>query len=252
MAKISVLILAKNEEKNIGDCITSCSFAEDILVIDDGSTDKTQEIAETLGARVIHRSMNGDWGGQQTFAIQQAKFPWIFFIDADERCTPELAKEIEAAVEKNEQVAYWIKRINKFHYDKAEHGVLRPDYVCRVMPAQDSYVEGYVHPAIITPYPNKKMQGHMYHYTYDNWQQYFNKFNNYTTLAAEKYKKAGKGVSFFRDIVCRPLWAFIKVYFLNGGFKDGRLGWILSVDHYFYTMTKYVKLYYLYKSNGKL
>ena len=70
---------------------------------------------------------------------------------------------------------------------------MRPDYVCRVMPAKDSYVEGYVHPAIITPYPNKKMQGHMYHYTYDNWQQYFNKFNNYTTLAAEKYKKAGKG-----------------------------------------------------------
>ena len=104
MAKISVLILAKNEEKNIGDCITSCNFAEDILVIDDGSTDKTQEIAESLGARVIHRSMNGDWGGQQTFAIQQAKFPWIFFIDADERCTPELAKEIEAAVDKNEQV----------------------------------------------------------------------------------------------------------------------------------------------------
>ena len=69
---------------------------------------------------------------------------------------------------------------------------------------------------------------------------------------AYQFKKAGKKVSFFKDIVCRPLWAFIKVYFLNGGFKDGRLGWILSVDHYFYTMTKYVKLYYLYKSNGKL
>lgn len=176
-------------KKNIGDCITSCNFADDILVIDDGSTDKTQEIAESLGARVIHRSMNGDWGGQQTFAIQQAKHDWIFFIDADERCTPELAKEIEAAVNKNEKVAYWIKRKNKFHFDKAEHGVLRPDYVCRVMPKKDSYVEGYVHPAIITPYPNKKMRGFMYHYTYDNWQQYFNKFNNYTTLAAEKYKK---------------------------------------------------------------
>jgi hypothetical protein len=96
------------------------------------------------------------------------------------------------------------------------------------------------------------MKKFMYHYTYDNWQQYFNKFNNYTTLAAAKYKEQGKKCYFFRDIILRPFWAFIKVYFLQGGFLDGKLGWILSVNHYFYTMSKYVKLYYLYKSNGKL
>lgn len=252
MVDVSVLILARNEKQNIVDCINSCSFAKEIIVIDDNSTDETPELARELGARVINRAMNGDWGGQQTFAIQQASFPWIFFIDADERCTPELAKQIEAAVEKNEQVAYWVQRKNKFHFNEATHGVLRPDFVCRLMPTKDSYVEGYVHPAIITPYPNKKLSGFMYHYTYDNWPQYFNKFNNYTTLAAEKYKKAGKGCSFFGDIVLRPLWAFIKVYFLQGGILDGKMGWILSVNHYFYTMTKYVKLYHLYKSNGKL
>lgn len=252
MVDVSVLILARNEKNNIVDCITSCSFAKEVIVIDDNSTDETPQLATELGARVINRSMNGDWGGQQTFAIQQAKCPWIFFIDADERCTPELVKEIEKAVEKNEQVAYWVQRRNRFHHDSATHGVLRPDYVCRLMPTKDSYVEGYVHPAIITPYPNKKLGGFMYHYTYDNWPQYFNKFNNYTTLAAEKYKKAGKSCSFLGDIVLRPMWAFIKMYFLQGGFLDGRLGWILSVNHYFYTMTKYVKLYYLYKSNGKL
>ena len=88
MSKVSVLILARNEENNIKDCIESCNFADEVIVIDDNSTDKTKEIAEQLGARVINRSMNGDWGGQQTFAIQQAKYEWIFFIDADERCTP--------------------------------------------------------------------------------------------------------------------------------------------------------------------
>lgn len=252
MVDVSVLILARNEKNNIVDCITSCSFAKEVIVIDDNSTDETPQLAESLGARVINRAMNGDWGGQQTFAIQQAKCPWIFFIDADERCTPELAKEIETAVAKNEQVAYWVQRRNKFHFNEATHGVLRPDYVCRLMPARDSYVEGYVHPTIITPYPNKKLGGFMYHYTYDNWPQYFNKFNNYTTLAAEKYKKEGKSCSFLGDIVFRPFWAFIKMYVLQGGFQDGKMGWILSVNHYFYTMTKYVKLYYLYKSNGKL
>ena len=92
----------------------------------------------------------------------------------------------------------------------------------------------------------------MYHYTYDNWDQYFNKLNKYTTLSAEKYKKANKSVSFLKDIVFRPFWAFIKMYLLQGGILDGKMGWVLSVNHYFYTMTKYVKLYYLYKSNGKL
>lgn len=252
MVDVSVIILAKNEEEKIGNCIKSCLFANEILVIDDGSTDKTVEIAKTLGARVLHRSMNGDWGAQQTFGIRQASFDWIFFIDADELCTPELAKEIEDVVTRNEPGEYWIKRINKFIYNKATHGVLRPDYVSRLMPKKDSYVEGYVHPAIITPYGKKKLKAHMYHYTYDNWTQYLNKLNNYTTLAAEKYKKDNKKCGFFKDIMFRPAWAFIKMYILNKGFMDGKMGWILSVNHYFYTMNKYVKLYYLYKSNGKL
>ena len=85
MAQISALILAKNEERNIEACIKTLQFADDILVIDDFSTDRTKEIAERLGARVIQRGMNGDWGGQQTFAIQQAKCEWVLFVDADER-----------------------------------------------------------------------------------------------------------------------------------------------------------------------
>ena len=205
MAKISALILAKNEERNIEDCIKTVLFCDEVLVIDDFSTDRTKEIAEGLGARVLQRGMNGDWGGQQTFAIQSAT-----------------------------------------------HGVLHPDYVNRLFPAKDSYVEGYVHPKIVAPYPDKKLKSPMYHYTYDNWEQYLGKLNNYTTLAAKKYKKEKKRCNFFLDIVLRPLWAFIKAYVIELGFLDGKIGWILSVNHYFYTLNKYVKLYYLYKSDGKL
>ncbi len=252
MVEVSVLILARNEEQNIRECIESCSFAADILVIDDSSTDNTVAIAQSLGARVVNHALNGNWGGQQTFAISQAKYPWIFFLDADERCTPQLGEEIGRMVAKNEQVAYWIKRKTRLRHNKVGHGALRPDYVCRLMPAKGSYVEGYVHPTIVTPYPDKKLQAHMYHYTYDNWQQYFNKLINYTGLAAEKYRKEGRKAYFLRDVVLRPLWAFFKVYFINLGFLDGKLGYILSVDHAFYTMNKYVRLYYLYKSDGKL
>ena len=252
MAKISALILAKNEERNIADCIKTVLFCDEVLVIDDFSTDRTKELAECLGARVLQRSMAGDWGGQQTFAIRNASHEWVLFVDADERISEELAEEIKATVARGEKNAYWIKRQNKFHFNEATHGILRPDYVNRLFPAKDSYVEGYVHPEIKAPYPDKKLKNVMYHYTYDNWDQYFGKFNNYTRLAAEKYKKNGKSCSFIKDIVLRPIWAFIKVYFLNFGFLDGKMGWILSVNHYFYTMNKYVKLYYLYKSDGKL
>lgn len=252
MATLTVIILAKNEEQNIKDCIETVAFADEVLVIDDFSSDATPDIARSMGARVIQHAMNGDWGGQQTFAIKEAKSKWILFLDADERISSELGREITAAVKRDEPKAYWIQRRNRFHHNEATHGVLRPDYVLRLMPAEGSYVEGYVHPAIITPYEEAKLTGPMYHYTYDNWHQYFNKFNNYTTLAAEKYRDAGKSCSFVKDILLRPQWAFFKVYVLDKGFLDGKLGFILSVNHYFYTMIKYVKLYYLLKSNGKL
>ncbi|RKS85952.1 glycosyltransferase involved in cell wall biosynthesis [Orbus hercynius] len=252
MLEISVLIVAKNEQHNIGDCIKSCQFAKEVIVIDDYSSDDTAKIATSLGAKVIQRALAGDWGGQQTFAIEQASYDWIFLIDADERVSDELAQQISEAVNRNDKTAYWIQRQNKFRFNKATHGILRPDFVCRLMPKQGTYVEGYVHQQIVTPYPSQKLSGYLYHYTYDNWEQYFNKFNKYTTLSAEKYKKNHKKCYFFKDIMLRPLWAFMKVYFIQGGCLDGKMGWILSVNHYFYTMNKYVKLYYLYKSNGKL
>lgn len=245
--------MAKNEERNIKDCIESVkAFADEVLVIDDGSTDDTVVISESLGARVVHHSMNGDWGRQQTFAIEQAKNKWVLFLDADERISKPLAEEIVEIVTAGDENAYWIQRQNKFKYNEATHGILRPDFVNRLFPKKGSYVEGYVHPTIITPYNNKKLKNVMYHYTYDNWDQYFGKFNNYTRLAAEKYRKNNKHCSFLKDVVLRPAWAFFKIYVLNGGFLDGKLGWIFSVNHYFYTMTKYVRLYYLERTEGKL
>lgn len=252
MGKISALILAKNEEQHIKDCIESVQFADEVILIDDFSTDQTVEIARSLGAIVIQHALDGDWGQQRRFAIEQASGDWILFIDADERISEPLAKEIKEVVSHKEKYSYWILRENKFHNNHATHGILRPDYVNRLMPKDGASVEGYVHETISSIYPRKNLSQYMYHYTYNNWDQYFDKFNNYTRLAALKYQEEGKKCSFFKDVMLRPLWAFIKVYFLNLGFLDGKMGWVLSVNHYFYTMNKYVKLYYLYKDNGKL
>lgn len=252
MNGLSVIIIARNEAHNIKDCLQSCGFADEIIVVDDFSEDETVAIAQSMGAVVVQRHLDGDWGAQQTFAMNQASKPWLFLLDADERISEALAMEIQKITRTAPDRAYWVQRQNQFHFNKATHGVLRSDRVLRLMPKAGSYVEGFVHPQIVTPYPTAKLSGALLHFTYDNWEQYFNKFNKYTTLSAKKYQQQGKKCSFFKDILIRPFWAFIKVYLIQGGFLDGKMGWILSVNHYFYTMNKYVKLYTLQKSKGKL
>ena len=245
--KISVLILAKNEEVNMKECIESCSFADEVIVIDDNSDDRTKEISESLGAKVINRSMNGDWGGQQTFAIEQATCDWIFFIDADERCTTALCEEIKAVVAKGDKYGYWVRRINHFKHKIVKHGPLSPDWVCRLMPREGSYVEGFVHPKIVHQHKDKKLTKDMLHYTYETWDQYLRKMNQYSTLAAEKSKKEGKSCNFLFDVMFRPAFAFFKMYVLKLGFLDGKLGYMLCANYANYTMNKYVKLDYLKK-----
>lgn len=252
MASVSVLILAKNEEKFIGACIESVkSFADEIIVVDDFSTDKTAEICRSLNAKVVQRALAGDWGSQQTFAVNQAQFDWIFLIDADERVTPELAEEIKkilAADDRN--FAYRCARLSYFWGKPLQHGGWFPDYVTRLLPREGTYVEGLVHQKICHPFKEKKFAASKYliHYPYRDWDNYFNKLNVYSTLAAKKMHNAGKSANFL-DIILHPLWAAFRMYFLRGGFLDGMIGFSLAGFHFFYTMAKYVKLYYLDKDN---
>lgn len=242
---LSVIILAKNEAKNIGDCIASALFADEVLVIDDLSTDATVELATKLGAKVYQHAMAGNWGAQQTYAIEVATTDWIFFLDADERIPEGLQQEIKAAVANNEQVAYRVPRLNHVMGEPLYHGGWYPDYGFHLLPRANFRVEGFVHPQFIHPYPSRKLKNHLIHYTYSSWEQYFTKLNNYTRLAAQKNYDKGKRTFFVRDIVLRPWFAFIKMYLLQAGWRDGRVGFILASFHFCYTMTKYVKLYAL-------
>lgn len=250
---VSIVLLTRNEESNIRACLESCTFAQEVILVDDGSMDRTVEIAGELGARIFHRSMNGDWGAQQTYGIEQAAQPWIFLLDADERVTPQLKASIEKVLNGDDRhVSYEVQRENHFISGRASHGVVRPDWVLRLMPREGASVVGQVHPAIVTPFPSKRLKGRLVHFPYANWDSYFRKFDKYTKLAAEKYLAEGRNCHFVSDILLRPAWAFFKVYFLNRGFLDGKLGFIFSVNHYFYTLAKYVRFYYLKNHAGKI
>ncbi len=250
---VSVVLLTRNEEQNVRDCLQSCDFASELIVVDDGSMDRTVRIAQELGGKVFHRSLAGDWGAQKTFGIEQASQPWVLLIDADERVTPQLREVIQQVLSQPENKrAYKIQRQNHFVTGKAQHGILRPDWVLRLLPRENASVEGKVHESVVTPYPVEKLKGYLIHYPYSSWDAYFLKFDKYTKTAAEKYLAEGRDCHFISDILLRPVWAFIKVYFLNRGFLDGKLGFIFSVNHYFYTLAKYVRFYYLKNHGGKI
>lgn len=250
MSQVSFIILARNEEHQISECIESVQkfqIADEILLIDDLSTDRTAEIAEGLGAKIIQHSMNGDWGAQWNFAISQAKFEWIFFIDADERMTEKLAKHLRKIVDENDQrFAYNVTRLNYFYGQKLKHGGWFPDYALRLFPKEGVHVEGFIHQTTHHPREEKNLplDEFMIHYSYRDWDHYFKKFESYTTMAARKMQSEGKSASLL-DILIRPAWASFRMYVLRLGFLDGKIGFFLAMFHFFYTMVKYVKLMYL-------
>lgn len=245
--KLAVIILTRNEEKNIHDCIASVDFADEIIVVDSGSEDRTCEIAEKLGAKVYQHQMDEEgFAGQRNFALDKTMADWVFYLDADERITPKLAAEIRRHIEIVPQQAADIKRISVVLGQRMYHGVYRPDYITRLFPRDKVHWEGVVHEHARTELPIIRLQAPAHHYCLTNWEQYFEKFNRYTTLMAEKMYQSKKRTNLISAHL-HAIFAFLQMYIIKRGCLDGKLGFILCEYHYAYTLTKYVKLYYLTK-----
>lgn len=242
---LSVLILTKNEASNIAACIQSAKFAEEVIVVDSGSEDDTVAIATRLGAKVIFRPMSDGFAAQRNFAIAQAQTDWVLFLDADERITSQLASEITETIGKG-RIAYEIPRKNHAFGKWMRYGGNYPDNSLRLYPRDAISWNGVVHETAQVTLPIKQLKNAIIHFTYTDWGRYFDKFNHYTTLFAQQRFAAGRRAS-WSDIILRPPWAFIRMYILKKGFLDGKIGFIMATFHYFYTMAKYVKLFYLQK-----
>lgn len=244
MGTLAVIILTKNEEKNIVDCLKNVSFADERIVIDSDSKDKTRELAEKQGAHVFIHSMSDDgFAGQRNFALSKTRADWVLYLDADERLSDGLKQEISCVVDHDRQAAYCMRRINIVFGQRMWYGEHRPDEVVRLFPRGQVYWIGIVHERAETKLPVLALSGDIEHYTYTDWNRYFEKFNQYTNLMAKRMDEAGKKVTFC-DILLHPIFAFIRFYFIRLGFMDGRQGFIFAINHFYYTMIKYVKCYY--------
>ena len=242
-----MLILTRNEEAHIEACIKSASFADEIVVIDSGSIDKTQAIAESMGAKFITHPMGEDgFAGQRNFALTQTTADWVFYLDADERIQEEAAREIRRIVSDDNPAVYQVERKNIVFGKMMHHGGHRPDFVYRLYPRTAIHWQGKVHEGIETDLPRKTLHNVLLHYTYTTWKQYFAKFNQYTSLAAqsmfERNKRVGKA-----GALGHAVFTFIRDYLLRGGFLDGFMGLTMSMMASVYTFVKYLKLINLYR-----
>ncbi len=243
MDRLSAVIIAQNEEGNLPACLESVSFAHEVLVCDGGSVDRTVEIAEALGAKVVRREFDG-FASQKNFIIDRAEGPWILSLDADERVTDELKDEIIGLVSSSGPLAdgYRIPRKGYFGERWIRYGGWWPDYNLRLFrKGKGHFEEREVHESVSIEGEVETLSSPIEHRTYSDISDYLVRMDRYSTLAArQSYRENRRGrVS---DVVLRPIFTFVKMYVFRQGFRDGYVGFQLAMLYAIYTFSKYAKV----------
>ena len=241
---ISVYIIAFNEAEKISDCINSVLWADEIIVADSHSTDGTTEIAEKLGARVVHIPFNG-YGDLRNQAIAKCKGDWIFSLDSDERCTTEVRDEILSLIKDAPLDIYRMPRKNFFMGRWIKHSGWYPNYRQPQLfrNGKMSYTTELVHEGYIS-HSNKEIgviKNIIWQFPFKNTEEVIHKTNRYSTLGAAKLQDRGKTGSVFKAFL-HGFWSFIKHYIFKLGFLDGGPGFVIAFGNFEGTFYRYIKL----------
>lgn len=240
--KISVTIITLNEETNIRDCLESVRWADEVIVSDSGSTDRTAEICRGFGVRFFTDEWLG-FGRQKNLCQDRAKNGWVLNIDADERVTQELKDEILSAVKDGGRPGYYMPRKNYFGDIWIRHCGWYPDYNLRLYRKEEGrFTEASVHERVALKGEAGYFKAPLLHRTYRDVADYLSRMQRYSALAAGDMNKAGRKASFL-DLFLRPQFTFFKMFILKGGFLDGKAGLTLSALYACYTVAKYAKLW---------
>lgn len=241
MTTLTVIIAAKNEAHNIGDCVQSAAFADEVIVLDSGSTDRTAEIAEQNGARVLRTDWPG-YGPQQVRGIKAAGCDWVLSLDADERISPELRAEIIQSIRQPVADGYRLPRLSAMCGHFIHHGGWRPDYTLRLVKREKAgFTDHFLHAHMTVDGSKADLKQSIIHYSYRNLDDVLEKLNRYASGNAKDLFNQGKKATFGKAIT-HGLWAFIRTYFFRAGFLDGRWGFILAFYNAESTYYKYLKL----------
>jgi glycosyltransferase involved in cell wall biosynthesis len=242
MKSLSIIIATKNESHNIKECLEYCQFANEVLVLDSGSTDGTQELSRSMGATVIETDWPG-YGPQQNRGIQLAKSDWILSLDADERINEALKHEILEVLSNPQADGYKIPRISSFCGQFIHHSGWRPDYTLRLAKRHKAYfTEHFLHAHMEVNGKQKKLTQSIIHYSYRNLNDVLEKLNRYSTGNAKDLFQNGRARPTLTTALVHGLWAFLRTYFLKLGFLDGGSGLMLSIYNAECTYYKYLKV----------
>ncbi len=275
MPPVSILILTKNEEINIERCIQAVSWSDDIVVYDSLSDDRTVELAEKMGARIVRREFD-NWSAHQNWAVQniQFKHPWVYYTDADETCDDELRQELERLDESVRNVAaFQVRRKDYFMGRWLKRSQLYPTWITRVFRPDKIRYERLVNPVAVVDGETGTLNGHIIHHPFSHGiGHWFDRHNRYSNMEAQDLIEEVSGRFRFRELFSsdaatkrralktlayrmpgRPLLMFVYLYFFRMGFLDGRPGFRYSMMRSVYEFMidlKVVELRYKQMSEG--
>ena len=249
---LSIVIITLNEEANLARTLQSVAWADEIVIVDSGSTDRTREIAASFHASFYVEPWKG-FAAQKNSALAKAKGDWVLSLDADEEVEPALADEIRTILTATPSVAgYWIPRKNFFLGRWIRHGGFYPDPKLRLFRRGASQFEDrLVHEDIRLQGTTAKLRNHLLHHAYPTLEDYLEHMNRYSSLGAEMAVARGPRGFSFVDIVMRPRLTFFYNYILRGGFLDGREGLLLHLYHAEYVSWKYAKAWEKSRAIGR-
>lgn len=237
---LSVTIITRDEEQRLQSCLDSVQFADEILVVDSGSSDGTVALAEKNGCRVIAQDWLG-YGPQKQFAVEQAANDWVLCLDADERVSVELATEIKSEMEAPRLDAYEMPRCNRFLGRWLRHGEGYPDLSLRLFDRRHArWSDDAVHEKVVSNKAPGRLRGDLMHESQETLDSYLEKQNRYTTLQARQLANRGKKIGVAKMWVS-PLFRFVKMYLLRRGFLDGMPGLVHIAIGCFNSFIKYAK-----------
>ena len=240
--KLSVIVITKNEEHSIRDCLGSIVWADEIIVVDSGSIDNTVAISREYTDKVFVTDWPG-FGEQKNRALEMATCDWVLSLDADERVTPKLQAEIQKAIAyPNNNVAFKMPRLSNYCGRYMRHSGWWPDYIIRLFQrGKAHFTNDLVHEHLVVNGDIEKLSNPLLHNSFDNLEDVLDKVNSYSSAGArmmhQKQKKATLVSAIFHG-----MWAFVHTYILRAGFLDGREGLMLAISNAEGTYYRYLKL----------
>lgn len=238
---LSVVVVAQDAAAKLPDCLASVRFADEILLVDSGSSDGTPELAARHGARVLHQEWLG-FGRQKQFAVERAAHDWVLCLDTDERVSPELAASISAALAAPAAPVYRMARRNRFLGRWLRHGEGYPDWSTRLFDRRQArWSDDLVHEKVLYAVTPGLLAGDLLHESADDLGRYLDKQSRYAALAARQLRQGGRRAG-AAELVLSPLARFVKFYLLRLGFLDGVPGLVHIAIGCFASFLKYARL----------